>query len=95
MTAAAPSPSRRRLPLQFPPQTPALRALHVWLDSWSGIGHVVVGMERHGFRLSLKKYGNGDGAWVAMFHRDVMLSADGFGTGRTPCRRCNEPRGWR
>jgi hypothetical protein len=70
--------------LRFPPQTPALRALHAWLDSWSGIGHIVVGMDRHGFRLSLKKYGNGDGAWVAMFHSDVMLSADGFGSGRTP-----------
>jgi hypothetical protein len=42
---------------------------------------LVVGMERYGFRLSLKKYGNGDGAWVAQFKRYVMTSADGFGSG--------------
>src|SRR5687767_9483761 len=32
----------------------------------------------------IKKYGNGEGSWVAAFHRDVMLSADGFGSGPTP-----------
>jgi hypothetical protein len=36
-----------------------------WLDNWRGIGVIVVGMERQGFRLSLKKYGNGAGAWVS------------------------------
>jgi hypothetical protein len=41
-------------------------------------------MQRQGFRLSLKKYGNGDGAWVASFHRDIMTSADGFGSGSMP-----------
>ena len=44
--------------LQVAPRRPALHALHSWLDSWAGIGHVVVGMERYGFQLSLKKYGN-------------------------------------
>jgi hypothetical protein len=58
--------------------------LHRWLDSWAGIGHIVVGLDRQRFRLSLKKYGNGDGAWVASFYRDVMLSSDGFGSGQTP-----------
>jgi hypothetical protein len=72
--------------LQFPTRTPALRALHAWLDNWRGIGVIVVGMERQGFRLSLKKYGNGNGAWVAQFNRDVMTSADGFGSGATPWR---------
>jgi hypothetical protein len=72
--------------LRFAPVTPALAALHAWLDSWSGIGMLVVGMERYGFRLSLKKYGNGDGAWVAQFNRDVMTSADGFGSGAAPWR---------
>jgi hypothetical protein len=69
---------------QLPPQTPALRALHAWLDSWSGIGHIVTGMDRHGFPLSLKKYGNGDGAWVARFNRDVMTQqAAWLAVGRT------------
>ena len=70
--------------LQVPPRAHELRLLHRWLDSWSGIGHIVVGMDRQGFRLWLKKYGNGEGAWVASFNRDVMTSADGFGSGPTP-----------
>ena len=41
-------------------------------------------MERQGYALSLKTYGNGDGAWVASFNGDVMLSPDGFGSGPTP-----------
>ena len=46
--------------LRLPPKTPALRALHAWLDSWVGIGHVVVRMERIGFRVS--------GSGVAQFN---------------------------
>ena len=72
--------------LQLPPRAPELRLLHRWLDSWSGIGHVVVGMERMGFRVSIKKYGHGDGSWVAQFNRDVATSADGFGSGPAPWR---------
>src|SRR5438552_19205601 len=30
----------------------ALWALRTWLDSWTGIGHVAVGMHRQGFDLS-------------------------------------------
>jgi hypothetical protein len=29
----------------------ALHALRCWLDSWSGIGHVALGMARQGFDL--------------------------------------------
>ena len=31
----------------------ALWALRTWLDSWSGIGHVAVGMHRQGYDLHL------------------------------------------
>jgi len=31
----------------------ALWALRTWLDSWSGIGHVAVGMHRQGYDLQL------------------------------------------
>jgi len=34
----------------------ALHALRTWLDSWSGIGHVTVGMARQGFDLQLTRY---------------------------------------
>jgi hypothetical protein len=30
--------------VQFPPQTSELRALHAWLDTWSGVGAIAVGM---------------------------------------------------
>ena len=70
--------------LHFAPVTPALVALHAWLDSWRGIGHIVVGMERQGYAVSLKKWH--DGGWTATFSRDVMLSSDGFGSGETPWR---------
>jgi hypothetical protein len=36
--------------MELPAQTPALRALHSWLDSWTGIGYLVVGMERSGVK---------------------------------------------
>jgi hypothetical protein len=38
-----------RTALAFPtiePQTPELRLLHRWLDSWRGIGDLVAGMAR-------------------------------------------------
>jgi len=34
----------------------ALHALRTWLDSWSGIGHVAVGMHRQGYDLQLTQY---------------------------------------
>jgi hypothetical protein len=34
----------------------ALWALRTWLDSWTGIGHVAVGMHRQGFDLQLTQY---------------------------------------
>ena len=33
-----------------------LWALRTWLDSWSGIGHVTVGMARQGYDLQLTRY---------------------------------------
>jgi hypothetical protein len=34
----------------------ALHGLRTWLDSWAGIGHVVVGMARQGYDLQLTRY---------------------------------------
>jgi hypothetical protein len=47
----------------------ALWALRTWLDSWSGIGRVAVGMHRQGYDLQLTQYG--DRGWRAdvLHHR--------------------------
>jgi len=41
----------------------ALWALRTWLDSWTGIGYVAVGMHRQGFDLQLTQYD--DRGWRA------------------------------
>jgi hypothetical protein len=62
--------------LQLPPRTKALALLHQCLDSWSGIGLVVLGMERQHLSLSLRRI---EDEWIALFHHDPRLSASGFG----------------
>jgi len=61
---------------------PSLLQVREWLDNWKGLGHVVVGMERQGYALSLTKI-TGDG-WRATFHSSPQLSADGFATDAKP-----------
>ena len=68
--------------LQLPPQMSALRTLHAWLDSWRGIGYIVVGMRRQGYRVSLREID----AWVASFRSHPMVSDDGFASAPTPWR---------
>ena len=41
-----------------------LDALYAWLDSWSGLGAIVVGMQPHGYDLSVTHDRNG---WRATF----------------------------
>ena len=63
---------RRRLLLaaiafaQLAPRARELRLLHRWLDTWRGIGAVVVGMHRQGFDVSLVQYD--DRGWRATFY---------------------------
>jgi hypothetical protein len=45
-------------------EEPELRLMHDWLDSWSGIGLIVVGMTRQGFQLGLDQR---TGQWLALF----------------------------
>ena len=64
----------------------ALWALRSWLDSWSGIGHVAVGMARQGYDLQLTRYD--EKGWRATFYTTGMehspTSATGTGWERTP-----------
>jgi hypothetical protein len=39
-----------------PSDAPQLRVIHRWLDSWRGMGDVVVGMHRQGYDLQLTQY---------------------------------------
>ena len=64
----------------------ALHALRTWLDSWSGIGHVAVGMARQGYDLQLTPYD--EKGWRVTFYTTGMAhsptSATGTGWERTP-----------
>src|SRR4029453_11809567 len=63
-----------------------LWALRVWLDSWSGIGRIAVGMARQGSDLQLTRYD--ERGWRATFYATGMehspTSATGTGWERTP-----------
>src|SRR5262245_31730995 len=77
-SAALPRPSYDR----------ALWALRTWLDSWTGIGHVAVGMHRQGYDLQLTQHAHR--GWRATFYTTGMehspTSATGTGWDRTPWR---------
>jgi hypothetical protein len=49
----------------------ALRALRIWLDSWSGIGAVAVGMHRQGYDLQLTQYD--ERGWRATLREERVL----------------------
>ena len=48
----------------------ALHALRSWLDSWSDIGHIAVGMHPQGFDLQLTQYD--ERGWRATFYTTGM-----------------------
>lgn len=67
---------------QLPVTASALRALHAWLDSWTGIGHVIVGIERQDFKVSLRSIAVEGRA--ASFHGDPMTSTTGYAVAARP-----------
>jgi len=56
-----------------------LWALRAWLDSWSGIGHVAVGMHRQGYDLQLTQYD--ERGWRAAFYTTGMDHSPPSATG--------------
>jgi hypothetical protein len=64
----------------------AIWALRTWLDSWSGIGRVAIGMARQGFDLQLTRYD--ERGWRATFYttgtEHSATSATGTAWERTP-----------
>jgi hypothetical protein len=45
---------------------PELALVHRWLDSWAGVGLIVVGMQHQGLQVSLGEHGSGQ--WIAVFY---------------------------
>src|SRR5437879_13755049 len=77
-------------------QAPEFAILHAWLDSWSGLGLIVLGMHRHGYDLSLTHDRNACRA--TFLHRShVLYPWVGRCRRRGPCRcgACGELAGGR
>jgi hypothetical protein len=70
--------------LQIPPREPELRLLHRWLDTWTGVGLIVVGVERQGLRFSMSHIGENERR--AYFMKTSMFAPEGFGVAKTPWR---------
>jgi hypothetical protein len=69
--------------LRLPATEPELQLLHRWLDNWTGVGLITVGVERHGMRLSLSHIA--DEEWRAVFMgENALLAPRGFGVAPTP-----------
>jgi hypothetical protein len=72
--------------LPKPSSDRALWALRSYLDSWSGIGRIAVGMAHQGFDLQLTRYD--ERGWRATFYTTGMehspTSATGTAWERTP-----------
>src|SRR5262245_58594622 len=67
--------------LQDAPAIPEVTAFKQWLGTWSGLGHIVVGMERQGYAMSLRKIH--DDGWAATFHQHPLLAPEGFSAAAT------------
>jgi hypothetical protein len=70
--------------LQLEPRARELRMLHRWLDTWTGLGLIAVGVERLGYRLSLSHIAEGE--WRAQFMGNPLVAPKGFGVAETPWR---------
>src|SRR5919106_3904178 len=75
---------------------PELRLVHRWLDSWAGIGLIVVGMAHQGYTVSLGAHGVG--RWIAVFFNGrgghEPIAAAGTAQEATPWRAVQRA-GWR
>jgi hypothetical protein len=69
--------------LRLHANAPELELLHRWLDTWTGLGRVVVGVERQGLMLSVTHIAEAE--WRAVITGpNPMLAPKGFGVASTP-----------
>ena len=68
--------------LRLPPTEPELQLLHRWLDNWTGVGLITVGVERLGPRLRLTHLEENE--WRASFESNARFAPDGFRVAATP-----------
>ena len=68
--------------LQLAPRAPELRLLLRWLDTWTGVGLITVGVERLGHRLSLTHVA--DDEWRAAFTGHPLHAPVGYGVTASP-----------
>ena len=66
MIAASPPSAAALGFLQLPPRGPELLCCHKWLDSWTGVDLIAVGLHRQGWDLQLTQYGARN--WRATFY---------------------------
>jgi hypothetical protein len=57
------------------PAPPQVQTVRTWLDNWTGLGHVVTGMNRQGYRLHLTNVD--ESVWRATFSSAPQLAAEG------------------
>jgi hypothetical protein len=70
--------------LQLKPIEPELRMLHRWLDSWTGVGLITVGVERQGLRLSLSHVTRGRAPGVTIHAIAPIRSVQRRGASANP-----------
>jgi hypothetical protein len=70
--------------LQLLPLAPELLLLHRWPDTWTGLGLIVVGVERQGLRFSSEPHRREQVA--GGFMSNPMFAPAGFGVAPTPWR---------
>jgi hypothetical protein len=61
---------------------PELRVVHRWLDTWTSVRLITVGVERLGHRLALTHVA--DAEWRAAFTGHPLFAPVGYGVAPTP-----------
>jgi hypothetical protein len=70
---------------------PEITTFKAWMSTWRGIGDIVIGMERQGFAVSLRKLV--DDGWNAAFEEHRLLAPAGHANAPTPFKAAKDAAG--